>query len=159
MAEIDKNNVIEGKNYLSFSSQIQYIKDLSFENPNSPYSFVSGQQPKIDLSIKVNVSKIENSSYEVVLHINAQAKDDKDTVIFIAELQYAGLFDIPNIDEENIEDDEAARQTLFVECPSFLLPFARHIIMNITSYGGYPPMMISPINFAEMNKNLSIKKS
>jgi preprotein translocase subunit SecB len=122
----------------------QYIKDLSFENPNAPQS-LAGQdgQPEINISVNVNAKPMSETDFEVELHLNAKAQG-KDSVVFAAELLYAGIFRLENIPQE------ALHPIVLVECPRMLFPFARQIIADVSRNGGFPPLMLDPIDFAAM---------
>ena len=119
----------------------QYIKDLSFENPNSP-RLLGGLDtaPAIEVQINVNVQRMSESDYEVVLAIKAEAKV-KEEVMFLVELQYAGLFRLTGIPADNLE------AVLLIECPRQIFPFARRIVADATRDGGFPPLMVDPIDF------------
>ncbi len=122
----------------------QYVKDLSFENPDSPNSLRGGlAAPNIDLSIDVQARKSAEDAYEVDLYIKAEAKRD-GKVVFIGELKYGGLFQFVNIPAESLEP------LLLIECPRTLFPFARRIMADITRDGGFPPLFIDPIDFASL---------
>lgn len=122
----------------------QYIKDLSFETPASPEIFLNNQgKPDIDLSIDIDAKKISDEIYEVILKITANAAV-KDKKIFLFEASYAGLFALQNIEDEMIE------QILLIYCPNLLFPFLRRLLANLTSDGGFPPLMIDPIDFNDL---------
>ena len=124
----------------------QYVKDFSFENPRAPASLrPQNAQPRIDVNVDVQATKMsaDEPLYEVVLKINANGTAGDDP-LFIAELTYAGLFGI------NIDDDVALRALLLVECPRLLFPFARAIIADATRDGGFPPLLVQPVDFAAM---------
>lgn len=123
----------------------QYIKDLSFEHPNPVKTLQpSESQPDININIDVTAQNIQETTFEVVLTIKADAKRDKE-VLFISEIQYAGLFtlgaDLPK---------EAVHPILMIECPRMLFPFARSMIANVTREGGFPPLSLNPIDFAAL---------
>lgn len=124
----------------------QYIKDLSFESPNSPGIFQDLQttQPEMQISVNVAHAKLDgaDNAYEVVLEFNAQMKLG-DKVGFICELKYSGLFTL-NIPEEHIQ------AFLLIECPRMLFPYARQIISDSTQQGGFVPLWLQPIDFAAM---------
>lgn len=127
----------------------QYLKDLSFENPDSPFIFADKKlNPKIDIAVDVNVKGVQKTIFEVVLKLNAAAKKvkegEEDKQIFIAEVMYAGLFDLSGMDESEFE------KTLLIDCPTILFPFARRIMAEITREGGFLPLMIDPIDFEEL---------
>jgi len=121
----------------------QYIKDLSFENPNSPSNLIIEEQPSINVSLDVGVKPIRDKVFEVVLTIQAEGKVKNET-LFLIDLHYAGVF---TIETEEVNERE---MTLLVYCPSILFPYARRVISDITRDGGFPPLMISPIDFLSL---------
>lgn len=122
----------------------QYVKDLSFENPNAPKSLVAAaEKPAIDVHIDLKAQKMRDDLYEVTLHISANAKSGSDG-LFLVDLAYAGLFTVMNIPEEKME------QILMVDCPFVLFPYARRIVSDVTRDGGFPPLMLEPIDFFTM---------
>ena len=122
----------------------QYVKDLSFESPGAPMSFrARDKAPAINISVNVNANPLNENDYDVVLSLDAHAKAGDETV-FHAELVYGGVFKIQNFPKEHI------LPMLFIECPRMLFPFARQIIADITRNGGFPPLLIDPIDFAQM---------
>lgn len=128
----------------SFSINAQYVKDLSFENPNAPESLVSSRgQPEVSVQVNVGARTLTQNLYEVELSITAKAAVNTDTA-FIAEVVYCGVFTLSNVPQEHL------RPFLLIECPRFLFPFARAIIADTTREGGFPPLMIQPIDFVEL---------
>ena len=127
----------------SIQINAQYIKDLSFENPRAPMSLQDQSQPSIDVNVDVKAARVAEKSYEVALAITANANSDSGQV-FILELTYAGVFTLTGIPEANISG------MLLVECPRLLFPFARAIVADATRDGGYPPLMIQPVDFARL---------
>lgn len=123
----------------------QYVKDLSFENPNAPRSLQNlGQaQPQIEVNVNVNVRKLGDDVYEVDLKIEAGAKHGTETA-FVVDLLYGGLFGVRNLPEENME------AFLVVSAPTLLFPFARRVIADATRDGGFPPLMLEPVDFAAL---------
>lgn len=122
----------------------QYVKDLSFENPKAPQSLAQKQDsPEININVNVNANPINKNEYDVVLSLSAEAKD-KEGILFNIELTYGGVFRLSNFPEEHM------LPLLFIECPRLLFPFARQIIAEATRNGGYPPLMIDPIDFSQM---------
>ncbi len=122
----------------------QYVKDLSFENPGAPRSLQSREKaPAISINVNVNANPLSESDFDVVLTLNAEAKEG-DKVVFAAELVYGGVFRIAGFPQEHM------LPLLFIECPRLLFPFARQIIADVTRNGGFPPLMIDPIDFAQM---------
>tara|TARA_Y100000590_G_scaffold116478_1_gene132956 strand:- start:3657 stop:4124 length:468 start_codon:yes stop_codon:yes gene_type:complete len=125
----------------------QYIKDISFENPKAPEVLIGEKiNPEINLGFEINTSKKENDQYEIELEIQVKSEYNS-TVIFLLEMKYAGLFLLKNIPENEIEI------VCLVECPKLLFPYARQIISNIISGGGFEPLMIDPINFGLLYRN------
>ncbi|MBO6717137.1 MAG: protein-export chaperone SecB [Rhizobiaceae bacterium] len=122
----------------------QYVKDLSFESPGAPHSLKGRDKPPaININVNVNANPLSDKEYDVILTLNAQATYDKD-VLFNAELIYGGVFKIDGFPQEHM------LPILFIECPRLLFPFARQIISDATRNGGFPPLMIDPIDFAKM---------
>ena len=122
----------------------QYIKDFSFENPNAPNSLRPREtSPNINININVNANSLSQTDYEVVLRLEAKAADGEE-IIFNAELLYAGIFRLQGITQE------AIHPALLIECPRMLFPFARQIIADATRNGGFPPLMIDPVDFTRL---------
>ena len=120
----------------------QYLKDLSFENPNAPQS-LSQEQPEISVSVNVNAKPLGPNDFEVELHLDAKAMA-KDKVAFATELIYAGTFRLENFPPHLLHP------AVLIECPRILFPFARQILADATRNGGFPPLMLDPIDFAAM---------
>jgi len=122
----------------------QYIKDFSFENPNAPRSLTPPQQPPaINIQINVNVKGLADTDYEVELKIDGKA-DSGGSVLFGFDLSYAGVFRIQNVAQENIHP------LVMIECPRLLFPFAREIVATAVRDGGFPPLLIDPIDFVAL---------
>ncbi len=122
----------------------QYTKDLSFENPGAPRSLQARDSaPAINIGVNVNANPLSDTDFDVVLSLNAEAKEG-DKIVFAAELVYGGVFRITGFPQEHM------LPVLFIECPRLLFPFARQIIADVTRNGGFPPLMIDPIDFAQM---------
>ena len=119
----------------------QYVKDLSFENPNAPASLApQQQQPAINIQINVNANNVAENDYEVTLSVEGKAESG-DKVMFSFELAYAGVFRILNVPKENLHP------LVMIECPRLLFPFAREIIATSVRDGGFPPLMLDPVDF------------
>jgi preprotein translocase subunit SecB len=127
----------------------QYLRDLSFENPNAPASLaLAGKQPDISVDVNVASRVLAEHSHEVVLKISASAKVG-DKSVFIAEVEYGAVVTLgESIPEKGIQ------LVLLVEVPRIIFPYARKILGDATQSGGFPPLMINPIDF----RNLLIQK-
>jgi preprotein translocase subunit SecB len=122
----------------------QYVKDLSFENPRAPQSLVQPtQQPTVDINVDVKAQNLGPDVFEVILTINATARNQEDPV-FLVELAYGTVVTVKNTPQEMLAS------LVLVETPRIVFPFARAIIANATRDGGFPPLMINPIDFAEL---------
>ncbi len=121
----------------------QYVKDLSFEVPGAPAIFgeMNGS-PDIPIHVDISVHPLHDNTFEVVLHIKIDAQLEGRPV-FIAEIAYGGVFTV------NVPHDQV-QPMLLVECPRMLFPFARVIIADLTRDGGFPPLMIQPIDFVQL---------
>jgi len=118
----------------------QYIKDLSFENPNAPNSLNVGQQPQIAVQINVNAKPLQGTDVEVELKLEGKAETAAG-LMFGIELVYAGIFRIQNV------PPEAMNPIVLIECPRLLFPFAREIIASTVRNGGFPPLLLDPVDF------------
>ncbi|MDE2450261.1 MAG: protein-export chaperone SecB [Gammaproteobacteria bacterium] len=122
----------------------QYIKDLSFENPNVERLLAgSNEQPALRVEVNVNASKLADKSFESRIEFKAEATS-KNTVIYDLELAYAGLFQIENLPEQALEP------FLLINCPTLLFPFLRRLVADLTREGGFPPLWLDPIDFAAL---------
>ena len=120
----------------------QYIKDLSFENPMSPNLPSKDKNPSVNLDINATYLNLKNNNHEVNLKIKSTASIEKE-VIFVIELQYAGLI-------KTVIKNEEDKKKLIVSASYLLFPYARSIISNITMEGGFKPLVIQPIEFENM---------
>ena len=124
--------------------QTQYIKDLSFENPGAPGSLVSTTEaPEIQVNVEVQARALQNDNYEVALHITASGKNGQNT-LFMIDLTYGAVCRIVGVPKESIQP------VLLVECPRMLFPFARRVLSDATRDGGFPPLMLNPIDFLSL---------
>jgi preprotein translocase subunit SecB len=122
----------------------QYVKDLSFESPGAPNSLRGRDKaPNININVNVGANPLSEKEFDVNLTLNAKASADQD-VLFNVELVYGGVFRIEGFPQEHM------LPLLFIECPRLLFPFARQIIADATRNGGFPPLMLDPIDFAQM---------
>jgi preprotein translocase subunit SecB len=118
----------------------QYVKDLSFENPNAPTSLAQGVQPQLQVSVNVNAKPMTATDFEVELRLEGKA-EAAGNVLFNIELLFAGVFRIQNVPQE------AINPMVLIECPRLLFPFAREIIATSVRNGGFPPLLLDPIDF------------
>jgi preprotein translocase subunit SecB len=123
----------------------QYIKDLSFENPAPMKNIMeSEERPSISIHIEAQAHNVSDRTFEVALRIQVDAKR-KEQQVFLLDLEYAGVFtvghEIP---------DEYLRPLLMIECPRILFPFARNIVATTSQEGGYPALLLTPVDFADL---------
>lgn len=118
----------------------QYIKDLSFENPNAPQSLSLNQQPQINIQINVNAKPLSDNDVEVTLRLEGKAEGNGN-LVFGFELDYAGVFRIRNVPQDSMN------AVVLIECPRLLFPFAREIIAATVRNGGFPPLLLDPVDF------------
>ena len=122
----------------------QYIKDLSFENPRAPHSLTQPTAaPAVEINVDVKAQNLNAETYEVVLTINATAKMANEA-LFLVELAYGAIVTAHNLPQEMLA------AALLVETPRLMFPFARNIVADATRDGGFPPLMINPIDFTEL---------
>lgn len=133
---------------------IQYVKDLSFEVPNAPaiYSTLRSQ-PNVNINLDVNARRLQDGEevFEVTLQIKAEATEPnaggngaQPAPVFIIELAYCGVFTLSGVPQESVEP------VLLVECPRLLFPYARNILADVTRDGGFPPVLLQPIDFVAL---------
>jgi preprotein translocase subunit SecB len=136
---------------------IQYVKDLSFEVPGAPQVFSTIRaQPQVSINLDVQARRVQEgqSVFEVAIMIRAEAHDNSAQTngqatspaptVFVAELTYAGVFTLNGL------PDNAIEPVLLVECPRILFPFARNILSDVTRDGGFPPVLLQPIDFVAL---------
>ena len=121
----------------------QYIKDFSYENPNSPGSLHPKTEPSVEVNVDVQAVSLSDHVYEVSLTTSITGRDETQT-LFIIELVYAGIFTFQGESDDNIQPG------LLIDCPQLLFPFARSIISGVTQNGGFPPLLLQPVNFAQL---------
>lgn len=121
----------------------QYIKDLSFENPNAPAIFQAQAAPQIDVQFNIAAAQVADDVHEVVLKIDVRAEVDGQ-VAFIVDLSYAGLFGIRNVPDEHLQP------FMLGEAPRLVFPFARRVLADAVRDGGFPPLLLDPIDFGQL---------
>ena len=121
----------------------QYVKDLSFENPNAPRSLQQTEPPQISVQVNVTATPVAESDVEVELKLEGKAEVG-GTLMFGFELTFAGVFRILNVPQEQVQP------IMMIECPRILFPFAREIVATSVRNGGYPPLLLDPIDFVSL---------
>jgi preprotein translocase subunit SecB len=141
MAENEQSTAPQGDAQRQrFKLQRIYVRDLSFESPNSPDIFQQQYGPNVDFNLNTKHRHIKESFYEVVLKLTAEAKHNGKT-LFLVEVEQAGIFDIQGIEGQQLE------QVLGSMCPGILFPYARETIDVMVTKGTFPPLMLDPVNF------------
>jgi len=150
MAEDNNTNQAAGaqaedKPQLKFSLQRIYVKDISFEAPNSPEVFKQPFKPKVNLDLNTTSNQVSEDQFEVVVKVTARVDDNESgTTSFLVEVEQAGLFRISGIEGAQLD------QTLGAFCPNLLFPYARECVDSLVNRGGFPPLMLAPVNFEAM---------
>ncbi|MGR6035416.1 MAG: protein-export chaperone SecB [Candidatus Nitrosoglobus sp.] len=141
MAEDDSGQEISEQNQQAqFIIQKIYIKDLSFETPNSPHIFTKEWKPELNLQLSNESQRIAENIYGVILSLTVTAKLNDQTA-FLAEVQQAGIFTLSGYNDKDLEP------LLGSYCPTILFPFAREVIADLVTKGGFPPLLLAPVNF------------
>lgn len=123
-----------------FAMQRIYTKDISFESPGTPNVFKQQWQPQVNVDLNTKSDKIDDNNFEVVLSITITAKLGEETA-FLVEVQQAGIFLVTGIEGDNL------RRVLGTAAPTILFPYARETIDGLCVKGGFPPVMLAPVNF------------
>ena len=123
-----------------FSIEKIYLKDVSFESPAAPAIFTDDWSPEINMELNSQANPIENDFYEVELNITVTAKNN-ETTGFLVEVKQCGIFSISGMDEANLNG------MLGSFCPNILFPYAREAISDLVSKGGFPQLLLAPVNF------------
>jgi preprotein translocase subunit SecB len=124
----------------TFDIQKIYLKDVSFESPNAPATFQIQWKPETSLQVGAQHTKLGEDVYEVVLNLTATVKVEEQTA-FLIEIQQSGIFTLAGFEEG------AMGHLLGAYCPNLLFPYAREAISDLTTKGGFPPLLLAPINF------------
>jgi len=120
--------------------QSLYIKDISFESPNSPKIFSEKKAPKFELEMTNNIKQVGENTYEVVLNVTATAKTEENTA-FLVEVHQAGLFTLTGFAENKLS------YMLNGVCPNILFPYVREVMSTLITRGGFAPLFLAPVNF------------
>jgi preprotein translocase subunit SecB len=123
-----------------FSIEKVYIKDLSLEIPNAPQVFLDREPPTVDIQLHHNSTGVEDGVYETVLTVTVTAKA-KDKTLFLVEAAQAGIFVVRNVPAAELE------AVLGIACPNILFPYVREVVSDISVRAGFPPVILSPVNF------------
>src|SRR6185437_9641243 len=138
MADENAQNAQPSMNMLG-----QYIRDLSFESPGAPGSIMlASGNPEFSINMDIDVRKQADEVFAVELKLGAKA-DRENAVLFAIELVYGGVFRIRNVAEPQLS------QLLMIECPRLIFPFARQVLASVTQQGGFPPVMMEPVDFGQ----------
>jgi preprotein translocase subunit SecB len=151
MADTPAPNGAQPEDAPQLNALAQYAKDLSFENPNAPRSLAPQQQPpQINIQVNVNAKQLADSDFEVDLTLQGDAKMGAE-VLFAFDLTYSGVFRVRNIPQEQLHP------VVMIECPRLLFPFARQIVADAVRDGGFPPLLIDPIDFVGLYRQKAME--
>ncbi|GAO36559.1 preprotein translocase subunit SecB [Sulfuricella sp. T08] len=128
----------------TFSIEKIYVKDLSLEIPHAPKIFMQRETPQIDVQLHNQGGMVEEGVYEIVLTVTVTAKLAEDKALFLVEVAQAGIFQIRNIPQADLEP------ILGITCPNILFPYVRETISDMVSRAGFPPVLLNPVNFELM---------
>jgi preprotein translocase subunit SecB len=126
-----------------FSIEKVYVKDASLETPNSPQTFLEPTQPQVEVQLQSAASRVSDALFEVVVTVTVAAKSGEKT-LFLVEAAQAGIFQIVNVPEADLEP------ILAVACPNILFPYARETVADMIARAGFPPIHLAPVNFEAM---------
>lgn len=127
-------------NQPQFEIQRIYVKDISFESPNTPHTFVEEWKPEVSLNLETKSNKVQDNLHEVVLSVTATVTSNKKTA-FLIEVHHAGVFMVNGFPNDQLH------QMLGSFCPNILFPYAREVISDIVVRGGFPQLILAPVNF------------
>jgi len=123
-----------------FSIEKVYVKDLSLEIPNAPQVFLEREAPQVDIQLHHNSTPVEDGVYQTALTVTVTAKV-KDKTMFLVEAAQAGIFVVRNLPQQDLE------AVLAIACPNILFPYVREVISDVVTRAGFPPVVLSPVNF------------
>lgn len=133
----------EEKSKTEFSIQRLYVKDISFESPKSPVIFTEDFDPTVDINLEIAHDELEDNIFNVDLQLTVTAIQQEETV-FIAEVKQSGIFLLEDFNDEDLDI------MLGCFCPNILFPYAREVISDLATRGGFPPLYLAPVNFEAM---------
>ncbi len=143
MSEENTNGVVpadESANGPAFTIEKIYVKDVSFESPNSPVIFNENVQPDLQLNLNQKVQRLSDTTFEVVLGVTLTCKAG-DKTAYVAEVQQAGIFGLMGLEAQAVD------VLLGTQCPNILFPYVRQLVSDLVQAGGFPPFFLQPINF------------
>jgi preprotein translocase subunit SecB len=139
----EENQVAQEETQGQFNLQRVYCKDISFETPNSPKTFLGEWTPDMNLNLNTQVQVLGEDNYEVVLVVTVTVKNGEDTA-FLVEVHQAGIFQITGVPEDQLNP------ILGITCPNILFPFARETVADLVNRGSFPQLLLSPVNFEHL---------
>lgn len=140
MAQEDNNATAEQAQQPGFSIEKIYVKDASLEIPNAPQIFTDRTQPQIGIELSNFAQRLEENIFEVAIKVTVTSKIE-DKTVFLVEVTQAGIFQIRNVPEENLE------MIVGITCPNILFPYARETVSDLVVRAGFQPVLLNPINF------------
>ena len=143
MSEENTNGVVpadESATGPAFTIEKIYVKDVSFESPNSPVIFNENVQPDLQLNLNQKVQRLSETAFEVVLGVTLTCKAG-DKTAYVAEVQQAGIFGLMGLEAQAVD------VLLGTQCPNILFPYVRQLVSDLVQAGGFPPFFLQPINF------------
>ncbi len=130
----------ETQNQPVFSIEKVYVKDLSLEIPNAPQAFLEREAPTVDIQLHHNTTSVEDGVFQTVLTVTVTAKI-KERTLFLVEAAQAGIFVVRNVPAQELD------AVLAIACPNILFPYVREVVSDIVTRAGFPPVVLSPVNF------------
>ncbi|WP_332669815.1 protein-export chaperone SecB [Aromatoleum sp.] len=127
-----------------FSIEKLYVKDLSLEVPHAPRIFLDRENPQVNVQLRTEGSKIDEGVFEVTLTVTVSAKLPDDRNVFLVEAAQAGIFQIRNVPEDDLEP------VMMIGCPNILFPYARETISDAITRAGFQPVILAPVNFESL---------
>lgn len=124
-----------------FSIEKIYVKDLSLEVPNAPQIFLERENPQINVQLRTDGNAVDDGLFEVVLTVTVSAKLGEDRSVFLVEVAQAGVFQIRNVPEGDLEP------VMMIGCPNILFPYAREAVSDAITRAGFQPVLLAPVNF------------
>ena len=138
----DNNSASDQAQQVTFNIEKLYVKDLSLEIPHAPAIFLERESPQIDLQLHTHATPIEEGVFEVTITVTVTAKlAEKDKVMFLVEAKQAGIFQVRNIPQNEVET------VLAIMCPNILYPYLREVVSDVVIRAGFSPVLLNPINF------------